>query len=65
MSKAVLIFVCVKNWKIIGGPAWIRSERNFTDSQLQPMLQKLLADQFQVALHNRESGYVSRQCFRT
>jgi uncharacterized protein (TIGR03435 family) len=52
----------VMDWNVTGGPAWIRTDRydvtaksefggNITERQLQPMLQKLLADRFKLRLH--------------
>jgi uncharacterized protein (TIGR03435 family) len=61
----------VMGWNISGGPAWIHEDRfdvvakanisgNLTDRQLQPMLVSLLAERFQLKLHNSTkeiSGY--------
>ena len=61
----------VMDWNVSGGPGWIRTDRfdvtakaqvagNFTDVQLQPMLQGLLAERFKLRLHKESkemSGY--------
>jgi uncharacterized protein (TIGR03435 family) len=52
----------VMDWNVSGGPAWIRTDRfdvaakasvagNLTEAQLQPMLQRLLAERFKLKLH--------------
>ena len=52
----------VMDWNVTGGPGWIRTDRwdiaakaniagNLTDTQLQPMLQRLLAERFKLRLH--------------
>lgn len=52
----------VMDWNVTGGPAWIREDRwdveaktnaggNLKESQLQPMLAKLLAERFKLKLH--------------
>jgi uncharacterized protein (TIGR03435 family) len=51
----------VMDWNVSGGPGWIRTDRfdvaakanvagNLTEAQLQPMLQKLLAERFKLRL---------------
>src|SRR5438477_6515877 len=61
----------VMDWNVSGGPGWIRTDRfdvaakasvtgNLTERQLQPMLQKLLAERFKLKLHKSSkemSGY--------
>ncbi len=53
----------VMDWNVTGGQEWIRTDRfdvvakanvsgNLTERQLQPMLQKLLADRFKLRLHH-------------
>ena len=53
----------VMDWNVTGGPGWIRTDRfdvvakanvagNLTERQLQPMLQKLLAERFKLRLHH-------------
>src|SRR5207237_4292265 len=52
----------VMDWNVSGGPGWIRTDRfdvtakanvagNLTEAQLQPMLQRLLAERFKLKLH--------------
>ena len=52
----------VMDWNVTGGPGWIRTDRwdvvakssfegNLTEHQLQPMLQRLLADRFKLRVH--------------
>jgi uncharacterized protein (TIGR03435 family) len=52
----------VMDWNVTGGPGWIHTDRfdvvakanvrgDFTEAQLQPMLQKLLAERFKLRLH--------------
>jgi uncharacterized protein (TIGR03435 family) len=52
----------VMDWNVSGGPEWIRTDRydvaanasvegNLTERQLQPMLQRLLAERFKLKLH--------------
>jgi uncharacterized protein (TIGR03435 family) len=52
----------VMDWNVTGGPGWIRTDRwdvvakssfegNLTEQQLQPMLQRLLADRFKLMVH--------------
>ena len=52
----------VMDWNVTGGPDWIRADRfdvdakavvkgNLTEAQLQPMLQKLLAERLNLKLH--------------
>ena len=52
----------VMDWNVSGGPGWIRTDRfdivakasvvgNLTERQLQPMLQRLLAERFKLKLH--------------
>ncbi|MBZ5611102.1 MAG: TIGR03435 family protein [Acidobacteriia bacterium] len=52
----------VMGWNVSGGPEWIRTDRfdvaanasvegNLTEAQLQPMLQRLLAQRFKLSLH--------------
>jgi uncharacterized protein (TIGR03435 family) len=61
----------VMGWNVTGGPDWIRSARfdvtakasvsgNLTEHQLQPMLQRLLAERFKLKIHHapeRIPGY--------
>jgi uncharacterized protein (TIGR03435 family) len=61
----------VMDWNVTGGPGWIRTDRydvtakamvegNLTERQLKPMLQKLLAERFNLRLHRvskEMSGY--------
>jgi uncharacterized protein (TIGR03435 family) len=61
----------VMDWNVSGGPGWIRTDRfdiaakanvqgDLTEAALQPMLAKLLADRFKLALHRsstQTSGY--------
>jgi uncharacterized protein (TIGR03435 family) len=59
----------VMDWNVTGGPPWIRIDRfdivakspvKLTETQLQPMLQKLLAARFKLKLHDstaQTSGY--------
>jgi hypothetical protein len=53
----------VMDWNLAGGPAWIRSDRfdvsakanvsgNLTEHELQPMLQRLLAERFRLKVHH-------------
>ena len=53
----------VMDWNVTGGPDWIRSDRfdisamanvsgNLTERQLQPVLQRLLAKRFKLAVHD-------------
>jgi len=53
----------VMDWNLTGGPAWIRSDRfdvaakanvsgNLTEPELQPMLQRLLAERFRLKVHH-------------
>jgi uncharacterized protein (TIGR03435 family) len=57
----------VMDWNVAGGPGWIRADRydveanaivagNLTERQLQPMLQKLLAERFKLKLHKTSKG---------
>ena len=52
----------VMDWNVTGGPSWIRTDRfdvvaqanvqgNLKETQLRPMLAKLLADRFKLKLH--------------
>ena len=52
----------VMDWNVTGGPSWIRSDRfdivakanvhgDLKETQLRPMLAKLLADRFKLKLH--------------
>jgi uncharacterized protein (TIGR03435 family) len=61
----------VMDWNIQGGPSWIRSDRfdvvataavegNLTETQLQPMLRKMLVDRFRLAVH-RSSRQIAGQ----
>jgi uncharacterized protein (TIGR03435 family) len=61
----------VMDWNVSGGPGWIRTDRydvsakaivegNLTETQLRPMLQRLLAERFKLKLHRSSkemSGY--------
>lgn len=61
----------VMDWNVTGGPGWIRTDRfnvvakakvqgDLREDELQPMLQHLLADRFQLRLHKSEqrmAGY--------
>jgi uncharacterized protein (TIGR03435 family) len=61
----------VMDWNVTGGPSWIRTDRfdvaakanvqgNLKETQLRPMLAKLLADRFKLKLHrssNQTSGF--------
>src|SRR5882762_3196843 len=61
----------VMDWNITGGPGWIRTDRydvsakagvagNLTEAQLRPMLRRLLAERFNLRLHQGSkemSGY--------
>ena len=53
----------VMDWNVSGGPGWIRTDRfdivakaniagDLTEGQLQPMLQKVLADRFKLKVHS-------------
>ena len=65
----------VMDWNVAGGPAWIRTARFdvnavapgvLTEAALQPMLRKLLADRFQLRIHEetREMAGYSLQVAR-
>ncbi len=61
----------VMDWNVAGGPSWIRSDRfdvsamanvsgNLTESQLQPMLRRLLEKRFKLKVHEapkQTAGY--------
>ena len=53
----------VMDWNVTGGPDWIRTDRfdvsananvsgNLTEHQLQPLLQRLLAERFKIKVHD-------------